>query len=178
MGPATRRRVEWANTNGAGVIVFELLCGKRHRFEGWFDSAEAFDRQSDQGQITCPVCASPDVRRVPSARVTRPKAKRAAASAEAPSTARQPPKGTPVSSPAPPGATITKTTALAAFIDHVLANTEDVGPRFAEEARRIHYGEAAKRSIRGEATGEQAEELLDEGIPVVPLPIPPKDGWQ
>ncbi|MCC6608255.1 MAG: DUF1178 family protein [Burkholderiales bacterium] len=161
------------------MIVFELICSKRHRFEGWFASAETFDRQSAHGQITCPVCASPDVRKVPSARVTKPRAKRPVASPEASSGAQRPPERSPASEPAAPrGDAVTKTAVLAAFIDHVLANTEDVGTRFAEEARRIHYGEVAKRSIRGEATRGETEELVDEGVPVMQLPIPPKDGWQ
>jgi len=67
---------------------------------------------------------------------------------------------------------------LAAFIDHVLVHSEDVGTKFAEEARRIHHGEAARRSIRGQASREETEELLAEGVPVLPLPIPPKDSWQ
>jgi len=67
---------------------------------------------------------------------------------------------------------------LAAFIDHVLVNSEDVGTRFAEEARKIHHGEAPHRSIRGQATSEETEALLEEGVPVLPLPIPPKDTWQ
>lgn len=67
---------------------------------------------------------------------------------------------------------------LAAFIDHVLVNSEDVGTRFAEEARKIHQGQAPRRSIRGQATVSETEALLDEGVPVLPLPIPPKDSWQ
>lgn len=67
---------------------------------------------------------------------------------------------------------------LAAFIDHVLVNSEDVGTRFAEEARRIHRDEAPRRSIRGQSTREETEALLEEGVPVFPLPIPPKDSWQ
>jgi hypothetical protein len=163
---------------GACVIVFELLCSKRHRFEGWFASAEAFDRQSALGQVACPVCASADVRRVPSAKVTRPRAKQPPANAVPGTKAPPQPGGQAASVAAPADSAAAKSMALAAFIDHVLANSEDVGARFAEEARKIHYGEVAKRSIRGQASREETEELLDEGIPVVPLPIPPKDDWQ
>jgi hypothetical protein len=62
---------------------------------------------------------------------------------------------------------------LASFLEHVLANTEDVGRRFPEEARKIHYEEAPRRAIRGIATREETQDLTDEGVPVVPLPIPP-----
>jgi len=170
--------------HGACVIVFDLLCSKRHRFEGWFASAGAFELQLAQGQLACPVCASADVRRVPSAKVTRPKAKPPGVGADdgrpSPQGEQQQPAGgqaTPAP-PSAPGSAARKSMALAAFIDHVLANSEDVGTRFAEEARRIYYGEAARRSIRGQATREETEELIEEGVPVVPLPIPPKDGWQ
>lgn len=156
------------------MIVFELLCSERHQFEGWFASGDAFERQSSEGLIACPVCGTLEVRRVPSAKVTRPR-----------TGARQgrrdeTPAGKPSAGVAP-GSTGTepaKQMALAAFIDHVLANTEDVGDRFAEEARRIYYAEAARRSIRGQASRAETEELLEEGIPVLPLPIPPKDDWQ
>lgn len=158
------------------VIVFELLCSKRHRFEGWFASSDAFERQSAQGLVACPVCASAEVRKVPSAKVTRPRAAPQPSEAEAKRVADARPQER-SEAPAAGGAA-TKQMALAAFIDQVLANSEDVGTRFAEEARRIHYGEAAKRSIRGQASPEETEALLDEGIPVVPLPIPPKDDWQ
>ena len=67
---------------------------------------------------------------------------------------------------------------LAAFIDHVLVTSENVGTRFAEEARKIHRGEAPHRSIRGQSSTEETVALLEEGVPVIPLPIPPKDDWQ
>jgi hypothetical protein len=67
---------------------------------------------------------------------------------------------------------------LASFVDQILQNTEDVGARFPEEARRIHYEEAPRRGIRGTASREEAEALADEGIAVVPLPIPPPEEWQ
>lgn len=161
------------------MIVFELLCSKRHRFEGWFASADAFDRQSAQGQVACPVCASAEVRKVPSAKFNRPRARTVPVEANGSPKAQQQPGNASGSAVAPSdeGARM-KSMTLAAFIDHVLTTSEDVGTRFAEEARRIHYGEAARRSIRGQASREETEDLLEEGVPVVPLPIPPKDGWQ
>ena len=153
------------------MIVFELQCPDLHRFEGWFASAEHYERQLAAGQIACPVCAAPDVRKVPSARIKRPR-DLPAPSASAP--LKNPPeKASPAPKPAP-----AQQMTLAAFIDHVLVNSEDVGTRFAEEARKIHQGEAPRRSIRGQATAAETEALLEEGVPVMPLPIPPKDDWQ
>lgn len=156
------------------MIVFELQCGQRHRFEGWFASAEAFERQHAAGEIGCPVCADPTILKVPSARIQR--AKGAASDRVPPATTESsghPAKSQVAAKPAP-GQQMT----LAAFIDHVLVNSEDVGERFAEEARRIHRDEAPRRSIRGQSTPEETEALLEEGVPVFPLPIPPKDSWQ
>ncbi|MGB8435504.1 MAG: DUF1178 family protein [Burkholderiales bacterium] len=156
------------------MIVFELQCGQRHRFEGWFASAEAFERQNVAGKIACPVCADLAILKVPSARIQR--AKGASSERVASSTTEssgQPAKGQ-MPTKLAPGQQMT----LAAFIDHVLVNSEDVGARFAEEARRIHRDEAPRRSIRGQSTPEETEALLEEGVPVFPLPIPPKDSWQ
>jgi hypothetical protein len=157
------------------VIVFELQCGQLHRFEGWFASADAFERQHAAGEIACPVCADPAVLKVPSARIQRAKgvAPERVRSAGTDSGGQSPKVQMPTQS-APPGQQMT----LAAFIDHVLVNSEDVGTRFAEEARRIHRDEAPRRTIRGQSTPEETEALLEEGVPVFPLPIPPKDSWQ
>jgi len=152
------------------VIVFELQCSQRHRFEGWFASTEAFDRQHRDGAITCPVCADAEVQRVPSARIKRPAV---AAKEQAPATSQATTGQPQGASPAP-----RQQMTLAAFIDHVLVNSEDVGTRFADEARKIHYGQAPHRSIRGQATADETEALLEEGVPILPLPIPPKDSWQ
>ena len=154
------------------VIVFEMQCSQLHRFEGWFASPEAFDRQHAVGEITCPVCADTMVQRVPSARIKRPQASPATKPPAAKSpTAQEQQKDAAI--PAPQ-----QQMTLAAFIDHVLVTSEDVGTRFAEEARKIHQGQASHRSIRGQATAAETEALLEDGIPVLPLPIPPKDSWQ
>ena len=153
------------------MIVFEMQCSQLHRFEGWFASLEAFERQHGVGGIACPVCADPMIQRVPSARIKRPQAAPVVkAPAETPPTTSAPRQD---ANPAP-----RRQMTLAAFIDHVLVNSEDVGTRFAEEARKIHQGQASHRSIRGQATAAETEALLEEGIPVLPLPIPPKDSWQ
>jgi hypothetical protein len=146
------------------MIVYELICAEEHRFEGWFASSEAFERQRESALLACPICSSAAVERLPSARIRR--GSQAAAEAALPATTER--------DVAAPGATVT----LASFIDHVLRNTEDVGGRFAEEARRIHYEEAPRRGIRGTASREDAEALADEGIAVFSLPIPSSEEWQ
>ena len=146
------------------MIVFELICAEEHRFEGWFGSAEAFEHQRDSGLLVCPVCSSAAVGKLPSARIRRGAQ---SASEEKPSSAPGP------QTPVPQRSTMT----LASFIDQVLQNTEDVGARFPEEARKIHHEEAPRRGIRGTASREEAEALADEGIAVFPLPIPPSDDW-
>ncbi|WP_300452255.1 DUF1178 family protein [Accumulibacter sp.] len=142
------------------MIIFDLACPHGHRFEGWFRSSEDFDRQYERGLTSCPQCGSLAIKRVPSAPHL---AKQTAAStpSHTPAAAWQRPSVDPRSG------------ALAAYrqlTEILLANCEDVGARFAEEARRIHYLEAEERSIRGEATREEYEALRDEGIEVLRLP--------
>lgn len=144
------------------MIVFELICDEAHRFEGWFASAEEYERQEASSLLSCPVCASSGVRKLPSAKIRK-------VAGPAVSDA---PKAAPAAGEAGPQA---KEVALASFLDHILANTEDVGRRFPEEARKIHYEEVPRRAIRGIATREETRDLADEGIPVVPLPIPSRD---
>jgi hypothetical protein len=138
------------------VIVFELICAARHRFEGWFASAEDFEGQKVQGLLSCPVCSDSKIEKLLTAKIGRPEA-------EAPAS-KQPPA--PVAQPN-----------LQEMIDVILLNTENVGRDFPSEARRIHRKEARERSIRGVATGEETRDLLEEGIAVMPLPIPPREDW-
>jgi len=148
------------------MIVYELICTDEHRFEGWFASAEAFDRQRGSGLVACPVCSSAAVEKLPSARIRR---------------GVQPgPEERPLATPMPRQAPLAQraTMTLASFVDHVLQNSEDVGARFPEEARKIHYEEAPRRGIRGIASREEAEALVEEGIAVLPLPIPTPDELQ
>lgn len=141
------------------MIVFELACSAEHRFEGWFGSAEDFTHQAAVGLLACPLCGTSNVRRLPSAKV------RTGGTAE-PSVRQK--------VPAAPGATnATTEVTLASVVREILARTEDVGHRFPAEARRIHYEEVPPRPIRGVATSEEVEDLTDEGIRVVSLPVPP-----
>ena len=147
------------------MIVFDLLCGDGHRFEGWFGSAEEFARQRDRKLLSCPSCGSPKVSRVPSA--TR--ANLGAAEPKAPS---QPVK-TPEMEGKDPFAVAQML--YSRMLDELLTKSEDVGKQFPTEARKIFYNESPMRAIRGQATDEQHQELIDEGIPVARLPVPPTD---
>jgi len=133
------------------MIVFDLRCGQGHGFEGWFDSGEAFDRQLGDGLVRCPVCETPEVTRLPSARVSVRKGGEASA-----------PVATQAAAGLPPD--------LLAKLREAVRRTEDVGRRFSEEARKIHYEEVPHRAIRGEATADEARELADEGIDFAPIP--------
>ncbi|AWI80910.1 hypothetical protein CEW87_16995 [Parazoarcus communis] len=140
------------------MIVIDLCCAQEHRFEGWFASASAFDTQREQKLVSCPICASSDVRRLPSAPYVQT---RGTSTPPAPSAAAR--------QPAPQsGGELAAT--FAASIRQLAREAEDVGNRFPEEARRIHRGDAEARSIRGAASGDEMGELLDEGIIVLPVP--------
>jgi hypothetical protein len=145
--------------------VFNLACEHEHRFEGWFGSADDYDSQLARGLIECPVCSSHAIRKLPAA----PRLNLSGASdkpAPSPATARA---GAPATGAPDPRAVQAMVLKMArALIEH----TEDVGERFAEEARRIHYQEAPERGIRGIATPDEARELADEGIEVMAFPMP------
>jgi hypothetical protein len=135
--------------------VFNLACEHEHTFEGWFASADDYDRQLAQGLIECPMCASKVIRKLPSA-------------------PRLNLSTSPGSTPEKPAApTADQIQAMwMKMARHLLSNTEDVGDRFADEARKIHYREAPARGIRGVANPEQAAELEEEGIEVFSFPLP------
>ena len=137
------------------MIVFELICADRHRFEGWFASAEDFEGQKARGMLSCPVCSDSKIQKLLTAKIGRPEAE---GSEKAPAGAAQP-------------------RSAQEMIDVILLNTENVGRDFPSEARRIHRKEARERNIRGVATGEETRDLLEEGIAVMPLPIPPREDW-
>ena len=140
------------------MIVYELACTHGHRFEGWFGSGDDFVQQQARGLVRCPMCDVPQVERLPSARVAVP-------------------KGAPAPAPAVTAATVPGDNAIAGIPPEVIAklrevvrNTENVGTRFPEEARKIHYEEVPARAIRGQASPEEAQALRDEGIDFAPIP--------
>ena len=132
------------------MILFDLRCKNGHAFEAWFRDGAAYENQAAAGDLACPVCGSAEVSKALMAPAvnSRPKVD-AAAAAEAMRVWRR-------------------------VQNHIEKNFDHVGPRFAEEARKIHHGEAEKRSIYGEATRAEARELRDEGIDVNQIPWLPR----
>lgn len=141
--------------------VLNLQCSHGHGFEGWFGSEDDYQSQLERGLVECPLCADKAVTRLPSA----PRLNLSGSREEV----MVPSSGRPAA-PTPEQASV-EALWLGA-VRHVMANTEDVGERFAEEARRIHYGETEHRGIRGRASTEDAQALRDEGIEVMALPLP------
>jgi hypothetical protein len=151
------------------MIVFDLLCVTGHRFEGWFASADEFARQKKRRLVQCPTCSSAEVKRIPSA-------VRANLGAQAPQQPKQPaaaPAKTPEMEGKDPFAIAQML--YSKMLDELLTKSEDVGKQFPTEARKIFYDKAPARPIRGQATDEEHDELVDEGIPVARFPIPPSD---
>jgi hypothetical protein len=152
------------------MIVFDLLCGEGHRFEGWFGSAGDFASQGERNLLSCPSCGSATVKRVPSA--TRANLGAPAPKAPDPKLPAQPAK-TPDMEGKDPFAVAQML--YSRMLDDLLTKSEDVGKEFPTEARKIFYKESPARAIRGQATNEEHQELVDEGIPVARLPVPPTD---
>lgn len=146
------------------MIRYALLCQKDHEFDGWFPSSDGFDAQVAAGDVLCPHCDSAKVRKAlmaPSIGKSVGKSIGEVASADAVA-----------STPAEMAQKMSKM--MLALKKHVEENCDYVGDAFAEEARRIHYGETEHRDIYGEATPEEAVELIEEGVEVAPLPVVPR----
>jgi len=133
------------------MILFELECPKKHRFEGWFKTGDAFDKQAKAGSIACPICGSKKVKKA----VSAPALLKGGTGTKAEAT------------------TIKMRQALVELKKQIDAHFDYVGSRFPEEARRIHYGEVKPdKPIYGEATSDEAKDLADEGIEVIAIPWP------
>jgi hypothetical protein len=141
------------------MIKYSLSCDNGHAFEGWFSTGADFDRQVETGFLTCPICNSAAISKslmAPSVSTSRKKEAKQQMAMD-----------------------IARREAMAKLreaVNHVRAHAEDVGERFPEEARKIHYGEADARGIIGEASLSDVRELLDEGIDIAPLPDLPDEG--
>jgi hypothetical protein len=136
--------------------VLNLRCAHDHRFEGWFASDDDFVSQGERGLVTCPICDDKTISRLPSAPRLHVSKQRAEAAPRA-------------------GADVAQSRAQSQWLRAVremIRTTEDVGDRFPEEARRIHYGETQERGIRGHASREDADALREEGIEIVSVAIP------
>ena len=148
--------------------VLNLQCGEGHGFEGWFASHDDYDDQCARGLLTCPVCNSAEVSKLPSA----PRLNLGAESPRAQVSAGVPAEAAAASQALAQVSPQQLQAAWMKMVRHVMANTEDVGAQFAEEARKIHYGEREERNIRGQASRAETEALLEEGIDILPLPLP------
>jgi hypothetical protein len=166
--------------------VLNLQCGQRHSFEGWFGSEDDFQSQLARGLVECPMCSDKAVVKMPSAprlnfgghappTTTTETAHSSSTSGAAGSAADSAPSTELTTTPdalAPDTPSAEQQAAFLNAVRHVLANTEDVGDKFANQARAMHYGDAEPRSIRGQATQREAVELIEEGIDVMALPMP------
>ena len=140
------------------MIRYTLVCDSAHSFEGWFSSSSDFDQQVESGFLTCPVCNSASVSK--------------ALMAPSVSTARKQEQRQQVAMDIARQEAIAK---LREAVQTIRSSAEDVGERFPEEARKIHYGETEQRGIIGQASLNEVRELIDEGIEVAPLPVLPED---
>jgi hypothetical protein len=162
------------------MIRYALICEASHAFESWFPTSAAYDKQAKAGLVSCPVCGSAKVEKAIMAprlaRTDRAKTRAEPAPMPAP----------PVSTPAPPAEPRNAVAMMSPrerefrqklreLRQHITKNADNVGRKFPEEARKMHYGEAEHRSIYGEASPEEAKALADEGIPFHPLPILPDE---
>ena len=154
------------------MIRYRLACDARHGFEAWFRSAEDCDRQLADGTLACPSCGSGAIDR----------ALMAPAISKTEKAPRAPEQPAPADTPDPAQALLAQDPKLAQMAvalkelrDRITANADDVGERFPEEARRIHYGESEARGIYGQASAEEAAALVEEGVEVMPLPMLPDD---
>jgi hypothetical protein len=138
--------------------VLDLHCAHRHSFEGWFASEDDFQGQLARGLVECPMCGDQQiVKRLSAPRLNLGRSTEPAA---------------PRQEVLAPAADQNLQAAWMKMVRHVISNTEDVGETFPEEARKIHYGESPERAIRGQATADETAELIEEGIAVLPLPVP------
>lgn len=148
--------------------VLNLRCAQGHGFEGWYASEDEFQTQQDRQAIECPLCGSAEISRLPTApRLNLSHGREAASDSRTP----RPGDGAAAGSAGADPDQQAQAIWLAAARE-LLQNTEDVGSRFPEEARRMHYGEIDPRAIRGEASPEEREALREEGIEVVSVPLP------
>jgi hypothetical protein len=153
------------------MILFNLKCTHGHQFEGWFRNGATYDAQAQAGEITCPVCGDNGVEKAPMApAIAKSGRSREVEATPAPAEAMPP---TPTPTPAELAQQAEMLHALREIRRQVEQNAEHVGDRFAEEARKIHYGETESRAIYGQTSPEQAEQLREEGVEFAAIPWVP-----
>lgn len=135
------------------MIVYDLQCGKGHRFEGWFEDSKAFNRQKKQGLLVCPVCEDTTVNKLPSTFSI---------------------KGASPSLPSKGGGSVDPAALSKQIVDYVETHFDNVGADFAQEALKMHYGVIEPRNIRGVSTPQEEETLKSEGIEFFKFPVPVK----
>ncbi len=159
------------------MIKYALVCEAGHDFESWFADSAAFDKQAKRKLVTCPVCDSAKVEKAIMAPRLANTKKRGARAVEMPAPAQAP--ETPAEAPAPVAMISPQEQEFRAKLkelrEHLTKNASDVGNKFPEEARKMHYGETEHRSIYGVASPEEAKELAEEGIEFHPLPVLPDE---
>jgi hypothetical protein len=153
------------------MIRYALRCACGHEFESWFQSSSAYDSQRERGLVACPACDSAKVEKAVMAPRIAGKRRPKSAAAPAGASAAEITPTQLVMSPQE-RELVAK---LKELRDHVVKNADNVGRKFPEEARKMHYGESESRAIYGEATPEEAKALVDEGVEVAPLPVLPGD---
>jgi len=169
------------------MIRYALSCEEGHGFESWFQNSAAYDKQAKRGLVTCPVCGSSKVEKS----IMAPRLARADADELQPPAPPEAAAPLPPAQPGPPSVPVPPPSKAALAVmsaherelrqklkelrEHITKNASYVGPKFPEEARKIHYGETEHRSIYGEASPEEAKELHEEGIEFHPLPILPDE---
>ena len=145
------------------MVIYDLICRKNHRFEGWFPSFEGFQAQAGKGLISCPTCGTTAVEKLPHACAVHVKKQ------------VDQPRAEKIIPPAPALSETDMKELLIRLNQYVNENFEDVGPRFAQEARAIFHGEREQKPIHGTATPEEREELDEDGVPYNILPKPKLD---
>jgi hypothetical protein len=162
------------------MIRYALVCERQHDFEIWFSDSADYDKQRKRGLVSCPVCDSRKVEKAIMAPALGRGANKRRAPVEVPQEPSLPVAETPAMPAPEPVAMISPQerefrAKLKELRDHLTRNADDVGRKFPEEARKMHYGEIEHRSIYGEASPQEVKELHDEGIEFHPLPILPDE---
>jgi len=153
------------------MIRYSLRCERGHDFESWFQSSSAYDSQRKRGLVACPTCDSTRVDKA----IMAPRIARKGKSKSALEPVAAPADDTNSTSLVMAPQERELVAKLRELRDHVLKNADDVGKKFPEEARKMHYGDIEQRAIYGEATADEARSLVDEGIEVAALPVLPGD---
>jgi hypothetical protein len=158
------------------MIRYTLRCDRGHTFESWFQSSSVYESQEKRKLVSCPACGSPDVERaIMAPQIVSRKGRDSALAAPAPIAAPAADTAAPASTPLMMAQERELRAKLKELRDHIVKNADNVGERFPNEARKMHYGDIEHRPIYGEASPDEARALVDEGVEVSPLPVLPDD---